>query len=162
MSLHLSRDLFHVFKGTVFSEALESLFDKILALLSPDTLAYLEKIQSIFHMGIRPYKNYARYRELIAQVNQAAMDQRCIEIAYQSLTATLRKIHPYKIWFYEGTIYIVGHCHLRNQIRSFVLDRVHMLKVLIKLLKFRINSTFNSTSATASRSCTTSFIPCAS
>ncbi|RLB96904.1 MAG: hypothetical protein DRH90_24160 [Deltaproteobacteria bacterium] len=39
MSLHLSRDLFKVFNGTVFSEALESLFDKILALLSSGTLA---------------------------------------------------------------------------------------------------------------------------
>ena len=133
MSLHLSRDLFHVFKGTVFSEALDSLFDKILAMLSPETLAYLDKIQSVFHMGIRPYKDYARFRELIAQVNQAAMDQRCIEIAYQSLkedSATLRKVEPYKIWFYEGTIYIIGLCHLRKEIRTFVLDRVHMLNVL--------------------------------
>ena len=133
MSLHLSRDLFKVFKGTVFSEALESLFDKILATLSPDTLAYLDKIQSTFHMGIRPYKNYQRYQELIAQVNQAAMDQHCIEIAYQSLkedTAVLRKVEPYKIWFYEGTIYIIGRCHLRKEIRTFVLDRVHMLNTL--------------------------------
>lgn len=133
MSLHLSRDLFKVFKGTVFSEALESLFDKILATLSPDTLAYLDKIQSTFHMGIRPYKDYQRYRELIAQVSQAALDKRCIEIAYQSLkenAAAVRKVEPYKIWFYEGTIYIIGHCHLRNEIRTFVLDRVHMLNVL--------------------------------
>jgi len=133
MSLHLSRDLFKVFKGTIFSEALASLFDKILATLSPDTLAYLDKIQSVFHMGIRPYKDYARFRELIAQVNQAALDRRCIEIAYQSLkedTATVRKVHPYKIWFYEGTIYIIGLCLLRNEIRTFVLDRVHILNVL--------------------------------
>jgi len=138
MSLHLSRDLFKVFAGTVFSESLESLFDKILAMLSPDTLSYLEKIQSTFHMGIRPYKNYQRFRELIAQVNQAALDKRCIEIAYQPLkddAASLRKVEPYKIWFYEGTIYIIGHCHLRNEIRTFVLDRVHMLNVLNESFK---------------------------
>ena len=132
MSLHLSRDLFQVFRGTVFSEALETLFDKILALLAPDTLAYLEKIQSTFHMGIRPYKDYQRFRELISRVNQAAMDRRCIEIAYQPLgeeAAAIRKVEPYKIWFYEGTIYIIGLCHLRNEIRTFVLDRIHMLKV---------------------------------
>jgi predicted DNA-binding transcriptional regulator YafY len=133
MSLHLSRDLFKVFQGTVFAESLETLFDKILATLSPDTLAYLDKIKSTFHMGIRPYKNYQRFRELITRVNQAALDRRCIEIAYQPLkddTAALRKVEPYKIWFYEGTIYIIGLCHLRNQIRTFVLDRVHMLNVL--------------------------------
>jgi predicted DNA-binding transcriptional regulator YafY len=83
-------------------------------------------------MGIRPYKDYRRYRELIAQVNQAAMDSCCIEIAYQPLnaeTATVRKVEPYKIWFYEGTIYIIGHCRLRNEIRTFVLDRIRMLNL---------------------------------
>jgi predicted DNA-binding transcriptional regulator YafY len=132
MSLHMSRDLFKIFKGTVFFESLESFFDKVIANLSPETVSYLEKIQSTFHMGIRPYKDYQRYREMIAQVNQAAMENCCIEIAYQALNesaASLRKVEPYKIWFFEGTIYIIGLCHLRNEIRTFVLDRIHMLKV---------------------------------
>jgi len=132
MSLHMSRDLLKVFKGTVFFESIESFFDKVVANLSPETITYLEKVQSTFHMGIRPYKDYQRYREMIAQVNQAAMENRCIEIAYQSLredTASIRKVEPYKIWFYEGTIYIIGLCHLRNEIRTFVLDRIHVLKI---------------------------------
>jgi predicted DNA-binding transcriptional regulator YafY len=132
MSLHMSRDLFKIFKGTVFFESLESFFDKVLANLPPETISYLEKIQSTFHMGLRPYKDYQRYRELIAQINQAAMDNCCIEIAYKPLkenAATIRKVEPYKIWFYEGTLYIIGLCHLRNEIRTFVIDRIHMLKV---------------------------------
>lgn len=132
MSLHMSRDLFKIFKGTVFFASLESFFAKVIANLSPETITYLEKIQSTFHMGIRPYKDYQRYREMIAQVKQAAMESRCIEIAYQSLkenAALLRKVEPYKIWFYEGTLYIIGFCHLRNEIRTFVIDRIHMLKV---------------------------------
>lgn len=131
MSLHLSRDLFRVFQGTVFSDSLESLFQKITAALPPESLSYLKKIESTFHMGIRPYKDYQRFRELIAQVNQAALERRCIEIAYQPLktdAASLRKVEPYKIWFYEGTIYLIGRCRLRKAIRTFVLDRIHMLK----------------------------------
>jgi len=38
MSLHISRDLFKIFKGTVFFESLESLFDKVIASLSPETI----------------------------------------------------------------------------------------------------------------------------
>ncbi len=138
MSLHMSRDLFKIFKGTVFFDSLETFFDKVYANLPPENISYLEKIQSIFHMGIRPYKDYQRYRELIVQVNKAAMDNCCIEIAYQPLkddAATLRKVEPYKIWFYEGTIYIIGLCHLRNEIRTFVLDRIHMLKVTDETFK---------------------------
>ena len=38
-----------------------------------------------------------------------------------------RKVDPYKIWFYEGTIYVIGLCHLRNQIRMFAVDRIRLL-----------------------------------
>jgi predicted DNA-binding transcriptional regulator YafY len=68
----------------------------------------------------------------VAQVNQAALEKRCIEIGYQPLRATsaeIRKVEPYKIWFYEGTIYVIGLCRLRNEIRTFVIDRITMLNV---------------------------------
>jgi len=132
MSLHLSKDLFKVFKGTVFDESLESLFDKVRASLPPQTLAYLDRVQSVFHMGVKPYKEYGRYREIINQVNNAALDQRCIEIAYRALTAekeAIRKVDPYKIWFYDGTIYLIGLCHSRNEVRTFVLDRIRILRL---------------------------------
>lgn len=130
MSLHLSRDYFKMFKGTVFFDSLESLFKKVKASLPPETLTYLDHVQSIFHMGIKPYKKYERFREIINQVNQAAVDRCCIEIMYQPLRSkkeTVRKIDPYRIWFSEGTIYIIGYCHLRNAVRTFVLDRIKLL-----------------------------------
>jgi len=132
MALHLSRDLFKVFKGTVFHDSLESLVEKIYTNLVPETVKYLENIQATFHTGIRPYKDYQRFREIVTQVNQAAVEKLCIEIGYQPLhasSAELRKIEPYKIWFYEGTIYVIGLCHLRNEIRTFVIDRITMLNM---------------------------------
>lgn len=131
LSLHLSRDLFKVFTGTVFYDSLASLFEKIRATLPPQALAYLDRMQSIFHMSLRPYKDYEKYRELICQVNQAAAECRCIEIAYQPLrdkAETVRRLDPYKIWFFDGTIYLIGFCHLRKEIRTFVLDRIKMLR----------------------------------
>jgi predicted DNA-binding transcriptional regulator YafY len=43
---------------------------------------------------------------------------------------TTRKVDPYIIWFYDGTIYVIGHCHLRREMRTFVLERINMLQVL--------------------------------
>ena len=57
MSLHLSKDLFRVFKGTVFFESIEMLFEKVQSNLPTQTLAYLDRIQSTFHMGIKQYKD---------------------------------------------------------------------------------------------------------
>ena len=34
---------------------------------------------------------------------------------------------PYKIWFFNGTFYLIGHCHVRDEVRIFALDRIKML-----------------------------------
>ena len=132
MALHLSRDLFQVFKGTVFFESAESLFKKIQATLPPQALAYLDQIQSKFHISIKPYKDYEKFRKIIEQVNQATENCQSIEVFYKPLRSkkdTQRKIDPYKIWFFEGTIYIIGFCHLRGEVRTFVVDRIKLLRL---------------------------------
>ena len=45
------------------------------------------------------------------------------------MSETTRRVDLYKIWFFEGTIYLIGFCHLRGQVRMFVLDRIRMLRV---------------------------------
>ncbi len=132
MSLHLSQDLFKIFQGTVFYESIQSLFEKVRATLPPQTLNYLDRVRSAFQMGIRPYKDYQRFRGIIDQVNQAALEHRRVEMAYRSLNArseTLRRFDPYRVWFFDGTIYIIGQCHLRKEVRTFVLDRIKMLRL---------------------------------
>ena len=145
LSLCLSEDLFKVFQGTVFHESLKALLDKVTATLPPETLSYLDRMRSSFSMKSKSYKNYGRFREMISQVNQAAMECRTIEIAYHSLrgeSATIRRVDPYKIWFYDGTIYFIGKCHLRSQIRTFVVDRVHMLRLTEDIFQIPENFIF--------------------
>jgi predicted DNA-binding transcriptional regulator YafY len=133
MALNLSKDLLLVFKGTVFFESLETLFDKVVTTLPPPMLDYLDKIQSTFHTSIRPYKDYKKFSKIINKVNQAAVECRSVEVIYRALRSkkdTHRKIDPYKIWIFEGTIYIIGFCHLRNEVRTFVVDRIKLLRLL--------------------------------
>ena len=144
MSLHLYSDLVRVFKGTPFYDDLESLFKKVRVTLPPQTLNYLNTIQSTFHVGIKPFKEYGRFREILNQVNQAAVERRRLEIAYKALrseTETLRKVDPYKVWFFEGTLYLIGHCHVRDRARTFVLDRIRMLRLTEE--RFEIPSDFS-------------------
>jgi len=144
MSLHLSKDLFKVFKGTVFTESIETLFEKVQATLPPQTQAYLDRIQSTFHMGIKQYKDYRKFSKIIKKVNQAATECRRIEMLYLPLRSkkeTHRKIDPYKIWIFEGTIYIIGFCHLRDEVRTFVIDRIKLLNLLDE--KFELSCDFD-------------------
>lgn len=132
MSLHLYRDLVRVFKGTPFYDSLEELFKKVQATIPPSALSYLERIQSVFSVGIKPYREYGQVREILKQVSRAALERRRIEMSYHSLRRkepVLRKVDPYKVWFFEGTMYLIGHCHLRGEVRMFVLDRIRALNV---------------------------------
>jgi predicted DNA-binding transcriptional regulator YafY len=127
MSLYFYKDLVRVFKGTPFHDSIDSVFKKIQSTLPPQALRYLDQMQSVFHVGIKPYKDYGQFRNILNQVNQAATERHRVEMVYHSLHRkgkTLRKVDPYKVWFYDGTIYLIGLCHLREEVRMFVLDRI--------------------------------------
>ena len=38
-----------------------------------------------------------------------------------------RMVDPYRIWFFDGTFYLIGLCHTRGEVRIFALDRIKML-----------------------------------
>jgi predicted DNA-binding transcriptional regulator YafY len=57
MALHMSRDLLSIFEGTIFHESIQSLFDKVRAVLSPETLRYLENISGRLKIGFASCKD---------------------------------------------------------------------------------------------------------
>ena len=146
LCLHLGGDLFNVFKGTVFQESQKSVLEKIRGMLPPETLAYLDRIRSAYQMGGGPCKDYSFFSEVIGQINRAAADRKTVEFGYWSLRSderTTRKVDPYKIWFYDGTIYLIGNCHLRGEIRTFVVDRINMLRVTEECFKVSDDFSFD-------------------
>ena len=143
---HLGADLFNVFKGTVFQESQQSILDKIRNMLPPETLAYLDRIRSAYQVGGGPCKDYSCFSGVINQINRAVADRKTVEFGYWSLKSdehTTRKVDPYMVWFYDGTIYLVGLCHLRHEVRSFVLDRINMLHLTENYFKIPDNFSFD-------------------
>lgn len=131
MSLYVYRDLVRVFRGTYLYDSLESLFKKVRSTLPPQTIAYLDGLQSVYQVGIKPYNPYGPIREILHQVSQAAEKHHRIEVVYTPLhnKETRRKVDPYRVWFYDGALYLIGFCYLRGEVRMFVLDRIKMLQV---------------------------------
>ena len=131
MALHFSRDLLKVLKGTVFFDALESLFQKVQTTLPPESKKYLSIISKSLSSRPRPYKQYEKFKEIIHQVNDAVIKRKVIDIVYYTMSRrrmTVRKVAPYHVWFYDGSFYLIGRCSLANEIRIFALDRIKMLR----------------------------------
>jgi len=71
LSLHVSRELFKVLRGTVFFEPLEALIDKVRSALPPEAPTHLDQVQSTFHTSIRPYRDYSRFKDITVVLRQS-------------------------------------------------------------------------------------------
>ncbi len=139
MALHMSRDLLTVFEGTVFHESIESLFQKVKAALSPETLRYLENVSGRLKISIGPARNFSGSKEVIKTLSEATAKRRRVEILYRAISTaqvTKRKVDPYQVWVMNGGFYLIGLCHLRNSIRTFAMDRIKTLNVLAESFPF--------------------------
>ena len=130
MALYFSRDMLKVFKDTAFYDSLESLFEKVKTTLPPESRKYLENVENTLYVGVKPYKEYGKFKGILNQVNDAAINRKSIEIVYFTMSRkkeSRRRINPYRIWFFNGTFYVIGFCHTRKEVRIFSLDRIKML-----------------------------------
>ena len=64
---------------------------------------------------------------LLPLLEQAVRERGPLSLLYRSLWSrqrTWRGLDPYAVFHRENTWYLVGHCHLRNEPRTFRLDRI--------------------------------------
>ena len=100
MALYFSRDMLKVFKDTVFYDSLESLFQKVKTTLPPESKKYLTNVEQTLHVGLKPYKEYSKFKEIINRVNEATQRKKSIEIVYYTMSRkreSKRKVDPYRI-----------------------------------------------------------------
>jgi predicted DNA-binding transcriptional regulator YafY len=43
---------------------------------------------------------------------------------------TARCVDPYLLWYADARLYLVGHCHLRGAVRTFLVDRIRRIEIL--------------------------------
>jgi predicted DNA-binding transcriptional regulator YafY len=126
-ALLISRHLLKPLEGTPIWSALDSAMNKAAAVLPPSSHHYLGRMQDILSVGIGPHKRYQRHRETIDRLTQAIDKHRTIQMRYYSASRgrmTRREVDPYRLWFASGGLYLVGHCHLRKDVRMFAVERI--------------------------------------
>lgn len=69
---------------------------------------------------------------LLSQLEQALGQELSVEIVYRSKSkeqSTKRCIDPYGILYWNNKWYVVAFCHVRQEVRSFRVDRISQMKV---------------------------------
>ena len=87
----------------------------------------MDQVEQTLCIGFKPHKDFKRFKEIIKQINDAAVRHKTIDMIYRTMSRggeeNRRKVDPYKVMFFDSTFYLIGLCHLRNEVRMFVLDR---------------------------------------
>ena len=127
MALMFSRGLLRPLEGTQLQGALDSALAKAAAALPVPGHDYLTQLDGCFAIGLGPHVSYRAHRETIDKLTEAITKGRTVQLRYftASRTATTRReVDPYRLWYASGGLYLAGHCHLRNAVRLFAVERI--------------------------------------
>ena len=144
IALYFGRDVLRILKNTVFHDSLESLFTKIKTTLPDESKKYLKQIEKSLRAGSGPHKNYDKFKGTIEALNNAVIKKKVLEIVYYTMSrkkVTRRNVEPYKLWFYDGTFYLIGRCRSKKDIRIFAVDRIKTLNLTGE--SFEVPADFN-------------------
>ena len=130
MAFYFGREALKILTGTAFYDSLEDLFQKIKATIPPESIKFLKNVEQSLKVGPNPYKPYSNFKNHIELINDAIITKKVIDIVYYTMSRkkeTRRKVAPYKLWFVDGSFYLIGHCKWKEEVRIFAVHRIKNL-----------------------------------
>lgn len=127
MALTFSRGLLRPLEGTQLQAALDSALTKAATALPAPGHTYLRQLDGCFAIGLGPHVSYRQHKETIDKLTEAIAKGRTVQLRYFTAsrnTTTRREVDPYRLWYANGALYLVAHCHLRDSVRLFAVERI--------------------------------------
>ena len=130
LSLYLAQDSIRPLDGTVFYDSLQSLFEKVWAVLPKPLFRQMVSLRGAFLSGIPAQKEYRTYREFIQIIQDAVQERKTLRLQYEARDQkpAERAVNPYAVHLRNGNLYMIGYCHMRKDIRTFLVDRMQRIK----------------------------------
>jgi len=131
LALAFSEDLLRTLEGTVFHDSIQSALAKIRAGLGPELTVYLARLAETFRVMPGPHKEYAEFSETIRVLNDAVLSCTSVQIRYRTGSTgavRTRTLDPYRVWYRSGGLYVLGHDHRSDEIRTFAIDRIERIE----------------------------------
>jgi predicted DNA-binding transcriptional regulator YafY len=129
IALSIGRDLLYPLAGTPFWHAIESLWSKLQDQLPSGVWKHYEAYRQVLYVRGMPAKSYERQHGILSAIHRAILERRIVQAEYQPAgkDPQERKIEPYAVVFYQGSLYIVAAAHEippgQDRIRHLKLDR---------------------------------------
>jgi predicted DNA-binding transcriptional regulator YafY len=125
VALRLTRQLLAHLEGTGLQESLQS----TLAEAGAPNLAEQtpRQLPAVFAFNVGSHKSYKAHQDTVATLTKATAKLHTVQMRYFSAARhhlTRREASPYRLWYTNGALYLIGYCHLRNDVRMFTVERI--------------------------------------
>ncbi len=113
--------------------AIASLVAKLRALLGSRALDLLDAMAERVGARVFGAKLQAGAAEHLPLIQQALRECRALRVRYYSMSRgveTVRRVDPYHLTYWNGGLYLVGYCHLREAVRVFAVERIRVVEPL--------------------------------
>jgi proteasome accessory factor B len=144
MALYFSKGLFKPLQGSPIYESLESAIHKIGSQLPAQSFKFLRGFDQKISVSSFGFKDYSHSKPVIDALTRAVFNKFTVRILHRApyrAKAIGREVDPYKLWYVNNGLYLVGHDHREDALRTFAVDRIQSAKVTNR--RFEIPSDFN-------------------
>lgn len=127
-ALYLSRNLLEAVAGSPFQRDLTNAFARLEKMLSPRMRQFLDRLPSVLAAKPGPgARGAATSPDIVARLLEATLHFRVTTMTYHSVSSKRVKeyaIHPYRLAFAQGGMYLLAYVPEYKSVRTFAIDRV--------------------------------------
>jgi proteasome accessory factor B len=127
-ALYLSRNLLESVAGTPFQRDLGNAFKRLQAALSPRMRQFLDRLPAVLATKPGPrVRGGEAASDIVARLLEATLHFRVASMRYHSVSSAKVKdyvVHPYRLAFAQGGLYLLAYVPDYQAVRTFAVDRI--------------------------------------
>jgi predicted DNA-binding transcriptional regulator YafY len=127
-ALYLSRNLLEAVAGTPFQRDLTNAFERLAKMLSPRMRQFLDRLPTVLVAKPGPRaRGGASSPDIVARILEATLHFRVTTMRYHSVSSGRIKdylVHPYRLAFAQGSLYLLAYVPEYKAVRTFAVDRI--------------------------------------
>jgi predicted DNA-binding transcriptional regulator YafY len=127
-ALYLSRNLLEAVASTPFQRDLGLAFSRLEKLLSPRMRQFLDRLPDVLSAKPGPRtRTDEKAKDAVAKLLEATLHRRVTTMRYHSVSSGGVKdyvLHPYRLEFAHGGLYLLAYVPAYKDLRTFAVDRI--------------------------------------